>query len=45
MSVDEGLEHDDCGCSEYKSLSRRQFVGAAAVKAVIRAAAKKVPTK
>ncbi|MEO5814673.1 MAG: DUF1501 domain-containing protein [Gemmatimonadaceae bacterium] len=31
MSDDERLEHDDCGCTEYNALSRRQFVSAAAV--------------
>ncbi len=30
MNNDESIEHDDCGCSEYNEMSRRQFMGAAA---------------
>src|SRR5205085_7766015 len=30
-SVDDRLEHDDCGCTEYNALSRRQFVSASAI--------------
>ncbi|MEP6999038.1 MAG: DUF1501 domain-containing protein [bacterium] len=37
MKNDEPLEHDDCGCSEYNALSRRQFVGAAASLGIISA--------
>src|SRR3954451_2418568 len=31
------LEHEDCGCTEYNELSRRQFVGAAASVGVLSA--------